>query len=412
MKITKKNIKKIIFPSIIVIFIFIAIFLSVSKKQYNELNEIYNSNIEQIIGKIKETYPDLYEKDIIEILQNKDYKEEGQKFFEKYGYTEDMQYIESLNQKIQVNVIINVVIIIVFGICIIYVCLKYVSNQNEQIEEINLYLKKVNNGNYKLKIEENSEDELSKLRNELYKTTILLRETAENSKKESENLSKALEDISHQLKTPITSIRIMIDNIFENPDMNEETREDFLKTISKQVDWISSLVISLLKLAKLDSGTIIMNDDTISAEKLINDAIENLSIILDIKNIKIEKDIPNNSDFIADYKWQLEAITNIIKNSIEHSNENSKIDIKVENSSVMLKIIIKDYGEGISKKDINHIFQRFYKTKNASSDSIGIGLALAKTIIEKDNGYISVTSKEGKGTTFTIKYMNKRTKIS
>ena len=412
MKITKKNIKKIIFPSIIVIFIFIAIFLSVSKKQYNELNEIYNSNIEQIIGKIKETYPDLDEKDIIEILQNKDYKEEGQKFFEKYGYTEDMQYIESLNQKIQVNVIINVVIIIVFGICIIYVCLKYVSNQNEQIEEINLYLKKVNNGNYKLKIEENSEDELSKLRNELYKTTILLREAAENSKKESENLSKALEDISHQLKTPITSIRIMIDNIYENPDMNEETREDFLKTISKQVDWISSLVISLLKLAKLDSGTIIMNDDTISAEKLINDAIENLSIILDIKNIKIEKDIPNNSDFIADYKWQLEAITNIIKNSIEHSNENSKIDIKVENSSVMLKIIIKDYGEGISKKDINHIFQRFYKTKNASSDSVGIGLALAKTIIEKDNGYISVTSKEGKGTTFTIKYMNKRTKIS
>ena len=412
MKITKKNIKKIIFPSIIVIFIFIAIFLSVSKKQYNELNEIYNSNIEQIIGKIKETYPDLDEKDIIEILQNKDYKKEGQKFFEKYGYNEDMQYIESLNQKIQVNIIINVVIIIVFGICIIYVCLKYVSNQNEQIEEINLYLKKVNNGNYKLKIEENSEDELSKLRNELYKTTILLREAAENSKKESENLSKALEDISHQLKTPITSIRIMIDNIYENPDMNEETREDFLKTISKQVDWISSLVISLLKLAKLDSGTIIMNDDTVSAEKLINEAIENLSIILDIKNIKIEKDIPNNSDFLADYKWQLEAITNIIKNSIEHSNENSKIDIKVENSSVMLKIIIKDYGEGISKKDINHIFQRFYKTKNASSDSIGIGLALAKTIIEKDNGYISVTSKEGKGTTFTIKYMNKRTKIS
>ncbi len=405
MKITKKNIKKIIFPSIIVIFIFIAIFLSVSKKQYNELNEIYNSNIEQIIGKIKEIYPDLDEKDIIEILQNKDYKKEGQKLFEKYGYTEDMQYIESLNQKIQVNIIINVVIIIVFGICIIYVCLKYVSNQNEQIEEINLYLKKVNDGNYKLKIEENSEDELSKLRNELYKTTILLREAAENSKKESENLSKALEDISHQLKTPITSIRIMIDNIFENPDMNEEIREDFLKTISKQVDWISSLVISLLKLAKLDSGTIIMNDDTISAEELINDAIENLSIILDIKNIKIEKDIPNNSDFIADYKWQLEAITNIIKNSIEHSNENSKIDIKVENSSVMLKIIIKDYGEGISKKDINHIFQRFYKTKNASSDSIGIGLALAKTIIEKDNGYISVTSKEGKGTTFTIKYM-------
>ena len=405
MKITKKNLKKIIFPSIIAIFIFIVIFLIVSIKQYESLNRIYNSKIEQIIGKVKENYKDLSEKDIIEILQSKDNEKEGKEFFEKFGYTEDMQYIEALDQKIQTNIKINIAIIILFAVCIIFICLDYISDQNKQIEEIDLYLKKLNNGNYKLKIEENSEDELSKLKNELYKTTILLREAAENSKKESKNLSKALEDISHQLKTPITSIRIMIDNIYENPDMDEKTREDFLKTISKQIEWISSLVISLLKLAKFDSGTIIMNDDYIDAEKLINEAIENLLILLDIKNIEIEKDIQKNSNFKADYKWQLEAITNIIKNSIEHSRENSKIDIKVENSSVMLKIIIKDYGEGIPKKDINHIFQRFYKTKNASADSIGIGLALSKTIIEKDNGYISVSSKEKEGTTFTIKYM-------
>ena len=405
MKLTKTDIKKIIFPSLLVIILFIAIFLMIMNKQYNSLKQIYNSNIQQIVGKIKEEYPNVDENDIIEILQSKENEEEGKEIFEKYGYTEDINYIEQINDKIRNSTLINISIIVVLGISIIFIGLRYANTQNKKVEEIGLTLKKVNNGNYKLNIEENSEDELSKLRNELYKTTILLREAAENSKKESKNLSKALEDISHQLKTPITSIRIMMDNIYENPDMDEKTREDFLKTISKQVDWISSLVISLLKLAKFDSGTIIMNDDIIDVEKLIDESIENLSILLDIKNIEIKKDIPRNSSFRADYKWQLEAITNIIKNSIEHSKENSKIDIKVEDSSVMLKIEIKDYGEGISKKDINHIFERFYKAKNASSDSIGIGLALAKTIIEKDNGYISVTSKEGKETTFVIKYL-------
>ena len=405
MKLTKTDIKKIIFPSLLVIILFIAIFLMIMNKQYNSLKQIYNSNIQQIVGKIKEEYSNVDETDIIEILQSKENEEEGKEIFEKYGYTEDINYIEQINDKIRNSTLINISIIVVLGISIIFIGLRYANTQNKKVEEIGLTLKKVNNGNYKLNIEENSEDELSKLRNELYKTTILLREAAENSKKESKNLSKALEDISHQLKTPITSIRIMMDNIYENPDMDEKTREDFLKTISKQVDWISSLVISLLKLAKFDSGTIIMNDDIIDVEKLIDESIENLSILLDIKNIEIKKDIPRNSSFRADYKWQLEAITNIIKNSIEHSKENSKIDIKVEDSSVMLKIEIKDYGEGISKKDINHIFERFYKAKNASSDSIGIGLALAKTIIEKDNGYISVTSKEGKETTFVIKYL-------
>ena len=405
MKLTKTDIKKIIFPSFLVIILFIAIFLIIMNTQYNSLKQIYNSNIQQIVGKIKEEYPDVDETDIIEILQSKGNEKEGKEIFEKYGYTEDINYIEQVNDKIRNSTIINISVIVALGISIIFIGLRYANAQNKKVEEIGLTLKKVNNGNYKLNIEENSEDELSKLRSELYKTTILLREAAENSKKESKNLSKALEDISHQLKTPITSIRIMMDNIYENPDMDEKTREDFLKTISKQVDWISSLVISLLKLAKFDSGTILMNDDIIDVEKLIDESIENLSILLDIKNIEIEKDIPRNSSFRADYKWQLEAITNIIKNSIEHSKENSKIDIKVADSSVMLKIEIKDYGEGISKKDINHIFERFYKAKNASSDSIGIGLALAKTIIEKDNGYISVTSKEGKETTFIIKYL-------
>ena len=126
---------------------------------------------------------------------------------------------------------------------------------------------------------------------------------------------------------------------------------------------------------------------------------------LDVKNIKIISNIDEAATINADYNWQLEAITNIIKNAVEHSSDNSNIYINVENTSVFVKIQIKDEGEGISKKDINHIFERFYKSKNSSENSIGIGLSLAKTIIEKANGYIKVESEEEKGTMFEIKYL-------
>ena len=253
--------------------------------------------------------------------------------------------------------------------------------------------------------EENDNSELSKLRNELYKTTILLKETAEQSEKEKENLSTAIADISHQLKTPLTSIRIMLDNISDNPDMEKEIREDFLSDISKQIDWISSLVISLLKIAKFDAGTIKMENKEINVKDLINNVIENLAIIIEVKEIKIITNIDESATFIADYKWQLEALTNILKNAIEHSRQSSKIYITVENTSLFLKIKIQDEGQGISKKDLKHIFERFYRTQNSSENSIGIGLALAKTIREQNNGYIKVDSEIDKGTTFEIRFL-------
>ena len=299
----------------------------------------------------------------------------------------------------------NIVVNCVFRILILTIVLIDNRKKEREIKKINKYLNEINNGNYELKIEENCEDELSKLKNELYKTTVLLRETAENSEQEKINLSNSLADISHQIKTPLTSIRIMLDNIEENPNMDSKTREEFIEEISKQIDWISSLVIALLKLAKFDAGAIKLNDQEVNVKKLINHVLSNLAILLDIKNIKIEQKIDDDTIIKADYNWQLEALTNIIKNAIEHSNENGTIHIDVENNSVFVKIKIRDEGEGIKKKDIKHIFDRFYKAKKSSENSIGIGLSLAKTIIEQENGYIKVDSEVDRGTTFEIKYL-------
>lgn len=398
-----RNSRKTIILGIIVIMLSTGIFGVINNIQYRIYLKIVNAKIDNIISEVIEKYPDITEEEVLEILKNNETHESS--VLEKYGYTPDISYIKTLGEQIETNKKQNIALVIIFGTVSLGIYLIYVITQEKKIAEINEYIKQINNKNYILKIEENDNGELSKLRNELYKTTVLLKETAEISEKEKENLSTAIADISHQLKTPLTSIRIMLDNIQDNPDMEKAVRDDFLADISKQIDWISSLVVSLLKIAKFDAGTIKMENNEINAKNLIDNIVSNLAILIELKNIEIITNVDEKATFIADYKWQQEALTNILKNAIEHSKQNSRIYITVENTSLFLKIIIKDEGSGIDKEDLKHIFQRFYKTKNSSENSIGIGLPLAKAIIEQSNGYIKVETKYGEGTSFEVKYI-------
>lgn len=385
--------------------IFIVFETVMIRKRNNEYTKLINSTISQIVMNVEKNYPNVKEEDIIDTLRNKNEYNVNYDILKKYGYDDDIIYLKSLREEFNKSNQIYLTIDFIFVIMIIGIAYLFNIRERKKIQEIDNYLKKMNNGNYKLGISENTNDDLSKLRNEIYKTTVLLKEAAENSSKESRELSDSLADVSHQLKTPLTSMRIMLDNIEDNPNMDEKTKKDFINTISKQVDWMSSLVISLLKFSRFDAGMIVMHDEEISASELIKNVIGNLSILIEVKNITVVLNVNEKAKFNADYKWQLEAITNIVKNAVEHSEENSKIFINVEDSSVLLKISIKDNGSGIKKEDMKHIFERFYKSENSSENSIGIGLALAKTIIEKDSGYIFVKSEEGKGTEFIIKYL-------
>ena len=398
-----RNSRKTIILGIIVIMLSTGIFWIINNIQYRKYLKIVNAKIDNIISQVIEKYPDITEEEVLEILKNNETPESS--VLEKYGYTPDISYIKTLGEQIETNKKQNIALVIIFGTVSLGIYLIYVITQEKKIAEINEYIKQINNKNYILKIEENNNGELSKLRNELYKTTVLLKETAEISEKEKENLSTAIADISHQLKTPLTSIRIMLDNIQDDPDMEKEVREDFLREISKQIDWISSLVVALLKIAKFDAGTIKMENNEINAKNLIDNIVSNLAILMELKNIEIITNVDEKATFIADYKWQQEALTNILKNAIEHSKQNSRIYITVENTNLFLKIIIKDEGSGIDKEDLKHIFQRFYKAKNSSENSIGIGLPLAKAIIEQSNGYIKVETKYGEGTSFEVKYI-------
>lgn len=402
MKILKN--KKIIIPIIILTIIIIATNILFTVNELKNNQRITSNVIAGIIGNIEKNYPNVSEEEIISILNSeKEEIEDGKNTLIKYGINIENQNAigQITNNKLLIINILSIIILVFAILVILYI---YSRSESKKIKEIEKYIEAINNKNYTLKISENSEDEFSNLSNELYKTTVMLKEQASNSQKSQKTLQTNIEDISHQLKTPLTSISIMLDNIIDNPDMEIETRQKFLHEINRQIEWFNWLVIALLKLSKIDSGTAVFTKKEINVEKIINHVIQNLAIPLEIKQQKIIVN-GNSSKFIGDYNWQLEALTNIVKNCIEHTPNHKNIYIEFEENNFYTKITIRDEGVGIAKEDIKHIFERFYKGKNSSENSIGIGLALSKSIIERDNGYIICTSKEGEGTTFEIKYM-------
>lgn len=398
----KIKFKKSIIISLIITIIFSA-FVAISNiYEYKEYTQNFNKKMASIIELIQSKYPEISTDEIVEIVNSKEIRQNN--LLKKYGIDLEKKTIILENNKTNNKFMkIEVSIIFIGSIILLLIFILYERNQDKEIDEITKYLEAINNKNYTLKIDENSEEELSILKNELYKVTVMLRENASNSLKDKVNLKIALEDISHQLKTPLTSILIILDNLIDNPEMDYQTRVEFLHDFKREAVRIQSLIQSILKLSKFDSNTVQFIKKDIYLKQIVEEAIKNTESLADLKNIKINVEGNKKIKLNCDLLWQTEAVTNILKNCIEHSSENTQIDIKYNNNSVYSYITITDYGEGISKEDIPHIFERFYRGKNSANESIGIGLSLSKTIIESNNGIITVESNNNK-TTFTIKY--------
>lgn len=398
----KIELKKYIISTLIVFICLFVLFLFLNIYEYKTYTKNFNNKISAIINVIKKDYPKITDKEIIEIINNDTLKTND--FFNKYGIDVNNKSILIKNDRDYHKFLaINLSFLTITVVILLIIYIRYNYKKEKDIKDIIKCIEQINKKNYEIQIDSISEDELSILKNEIYKTTIMLKEAAENSSKDKLNLKKSLEDISHQLKTPLTSILVMLDNIIEDSNMEEKIRNDFIVDIKRNVLNINFLVQSLLKLSKFDANTVHFVKQENDLKTIIEESIKNVSTLCDLRNINIKLNIKENSKIICDDKWQIEALTNIIKNAIEHSKNNSNIIINIKNNNVYSMIEVINFGEGIAKKDIKHIFERFYRGKNTKTDSIGIGLALAKTIIEEDKGTISVESNKLE-TKFIVKY--------
>lgn len=299
-----------------------------------------------------------------------------------------------------INVICGV-LCLALGAVLISIFIVYTKNRYNKINELDMYLSRVVAGDFDMNIDENTEGELSILKNNLFKVITMLKASNEAVTNDKIYLANSLADISHQLKTPLTSMMVITD-LLKN-EQNTDRKNEFVDIVENQCEKMRWLIATLLKLSKLDAGTVGFNITCLDINEIVEKSLESFALTLDLKNIQLVKSI-KQFKFNGDKNWIIEALQNIIKNCIEHTDDNGRLTITADTTNLYNQIIIEDNGCGIAKEDLPHIFERFYHGKNSSSDSVGIGLALSKEILKKQNATINVYSEESVGTKFEIKF--------
>lgn len=305
-----------------------------------------------------------------------------------------------------VAALINVwALVLVVTICVtsILLFMLFTRKRYQDISNLSSQVDSILHGEYNVNLVPDEEGELAVLSSELSKMTLRLREQADRLEKDKRYLSDSLADISHQLRTPLTSIRMIVSRLASENQSVEQQQENIRKvdTLLDRTQW---LISTLLKIARLESGTVQFAEEPVSVENLVNDILEPLEILMDIKDIQLSYKTKNNASFIGDRLWTAEAIGNVLKNCIEYCADGGKLEISSLENPIYTEIVISDNGVGFEEKDIPHLFDRFYRGSNAVKESAGIGLNLSRMIISKQNGTITATNKPSGGAQFTIRF--------
>lgn len=353
-----------------------------------------------IISKTEGTSPEATQK-VLESIKYGGDTQKGAAILKQYGYTDTNMLNPGEQTAMQGSVF--ALFTVSSAVLLTLVCVFIILDRRKTAKDAQLlgkYIDSILQDNYDLDIRDNSEGQLSLLKNQVYKVTVKLKEQSEKLQEEQNSLKDTLANISHQIKTPLTSLLVMNELMLE--DLDKEQRKEFAKSSQMQLERIKWLIETLLKLAKFDANTIELKKETVNLKKLIEASIEPVLIPMELRNQTLLVYGDDVSTMEADFNWTSEAITNILKNCTEHTNDGGTLQIEYKDNPLYVQITIEDNGKGISPKELPHIFKRFYRGEHSSTNSVGIGLALAQTIVQHQNGEIKAKSELGKGTVFTI----------
>ena len=288
---------------------------------------------------------------------------------------------------------------LLFGGLYVYKLKKYKKSLRRLSGEIDRIL----HGSGELVLGSYEEGEISILRDEIYKMTVRLREQSETLAGDKEALADSLADISHQIRTPLTTLNLMTARMMREGD-DPEQRKRILREMNRMLERIEWLITALLKMSKLDAGAIRLEPTDISMEGFLKKVMEPFEIQMDLRDQRCRIEGAEGMTFTADEAWTLEAVRNVVKNSLEYTPDGEALEISCEDNSLYTEISVCDSGPGIAPEDLPHLFERFYKGKNAGSSSFGIGLALAQSIMSRQNGVIRAENRRQGGSRFRIRF--------
>ena len=300
------------------------------------------------------------------------------------------------------------------ALCMFFIILiflyKYFNEQNKIIETAESQITEYIAGNHSARIECDDEGELYKLFHKINSLAAILNAHADNELKSKEFLKNTISDISHQLKTPLAALNIY-NGIMQSEAVSSPEIREFTDLTEQELDRIETLVQNLLKITKLDAGTIMLDKSVENVSEMMSDVKKRFSFRAEHEGKKISLSGDDNITLLCDRDWLTQAIDNIVKNALDHTTEGGHIEITWKYFASVVQIIIKDNGSGIHPEDLHHIFKRFYRSRfSKDTQGIGLGLPLAKAVIEAHNGTIEVDSEPGRGTSFSITFL-KPTKL-
>ena len=405
-----KEAKLIVITSFITFLVFLVVFIFVTYSWFNDINKKYiNQNI-ALVAAIIENNPEL-EEEIVPIITkgniNKYYSSENN-ILDKYYYNENLNSIKNPILKDSYSNFKLTIILLwgVFFLVVIVLIFKIISPIFNNIKKLGERAEEMVEGNFNSNEIKFEEGDFYVFYNKFTHMGERLESALKDLQDEKINLKDIINDISHQLKTPLSALIAYNDILKNHENMDVETKSKFIEMTSEQLDRMDWLITTLLKYARIESNAVSYNKEMIPLSESIRYAIAPLKLSADNKNQNIELDINSEGYYFHDKKWIAESLSNIIKNAIEHTDINGKIKVTLEETPMSISITISDNGEGIEKTELKNIFKRFYKGKNSiNPKSIGIGLSLSKKIIEAHGGSITAESDLGKGTSFNIIFL-------
>ncbi|GAA0391626.1 HAMP domain-containing sensor histidine kinase [Paenibacillus motobuensis] len=399
--------KSIIVKAIVLQFILAILMFFFVNHHVNQINKsIVNQNA-ALIGHVLNQHPQLEGEMVHFVTQGAPQNEidEGKRVLAQYGYTENISVGDQpvlSNNTLPLKAAAQVLL---FGIPFLLLLLWEYRKLFDKIRTISFAAEQVVEHHFDQRLPDNNEGDFGAIGRNFNAMADRLHNSLGQLKQEKEFLRNLLSDISHQLKTPLASLIVFNENMLNDPDMKQEMRLKFLDRSRQQLERMEWLIISLLKLARVESGAIGFRKENIRVRETIDTAVQSLRMLAEQRMQKIYIYGDEQMYFRADEEWLTEAFINLIKNALEHSPPEGNIDIVLEENSLFKTVSIRDQGEGISPQDLPHIFERFYRGGGTKkSHSIGIGLSLAKSIIEEQGGIITVNSDPGWGTEFRISF--------
>ena len=386
----------------------ITILFIFSINQYNNFKNIYLEQLninKKIVGSIVSEHPEL-EADIVNsiYINDKDYSDLGEKVLKKYGYDKNYKMIENINfqQHIKYFLVNNLIVfvgIIILIILIMCNLMKYVFNK---LDKVSKNIECIIHGKYNIKDDFKEEGIFNIIHSDLNKLSKNINIKIKNLDKEKENIKELVTDISHQLKTPLASLKLYNSLLLEE-DLDEEDSIEFLKTSSISINKLQSLIESLVNISRLETSMISIKKENKNIKATIIKAIESVKPKAMNKCISINLNDFDDKIVPHDSKWTEECIFNILDNAVKYTNLKGKIDIYVQDAINFIRIDIKDNGIGIDKNEFNNIFKRFYRSEEVQDlEGSGIGLYLSRKILESQGGNIIVSSQKGEGSKFSL----------